>query len=280
MNIAPVTYRRFAPSPRLAPYVRFYRVVSGVAEMGVVGRAPCFPDGNVELLLNFGDPVERTLNHAPAWEPVSQRQLLAGPCQRTLALQCRGRMAAVNVSFRPGGALPFMRVPLFELTERTLSLDDLWPPAEARQLDALADLPGERLAVAADALLERRLDAALDAALDAPPPALRRGLDVIATARGAMSARGLAAHLEVAERTLDRQFREWVGLSPKRYARIVRFRHALRLLQAGAAATTDVALAAGYYDQAHLTNQFVSITGLPPAELLRAWRRGGLFQDT
>lgn len=53
-------------------------------------------------------------------------------------------------------------------------------------------------------------------------------------------------------RTLVSHFRRSVGLSPKRYCRVLRFQRALRqLTPAGSPSLASLAAAAGYSDQAH-----------------------------
>jgi AraC-like DNA-binding protein len=60
-----------------------------------------------------------------------------------------------------------------------------------------------------------------------------------------------------------------VGVSPKQFARIVRFQRALRVAKHGASWST-VATEAGYYDQAHLIAEFRELAGTTPAAFLRA----------
>ncbi|ALG08556.1 hypothetical protein AOZ06_17995 [Kibdelosporangium phytohabitans] len=88
----------------------------------------------------------------------------------------------------------------------------------------------------------------------------------------------LAAEVGWTRRHLLTRFREQIGLAPKTAARVIRFQHALRLLQhperrlslAGLAQTT------GYSDQAHLTREFRALTGATPLELAAGWPyRGG-----
>lgn len=67
-------------------------------------------------------------------------------------------------------------------------------------------------------------------------------------------------------------FRAQVGTSPKRFARIVRFRRALDLLHESGRSVTDVALVAGYFDQPHLHGDFRELAGMTPGEFLAARR--------
>jgi AraC-like DNA-binding protein len=79
----------------------------------------------------------------------------------------------------------------------------------------------------------------------------------------------VAADLGVSERHLRRVFRETVGVSPKTFARLARFHHALRAARDdGHAGWARIAADAGYYDQAHLIAEFRAIAGVTPQALL------------
>jgi AraC-like DNA-binding protein len=78
--------------------------------------------------------------------------------------------------------------------------------------------------------------------------------------------RALAAQLEVSERHLCRRFRMMFGISPKRFARIVRLETALAA-RSERSSWADVAYACGFADHAHLINDFNDVIGRPPGEL-------------
>jgi AraC-like DNA-binding protein len=65
-------------------------------------------------------------------------------------------------------------------------------------------------------------------------------------------------------------FREHVGVPPKVYARLVRFRRVTELLQRGELPLAEVALEAGYYDQPHMTAEFHALSGYTPTAFLSA----------
>jgi methylphosphotriester-DNA--protein-cysteine methyltransferase len=66
---------------------------------------------------------------------------------------------------------------------------------------------------------------------------------------------------------LERRFRRAVGASPKQLAAIVRLRRAVAL-RAGAPTLGELALEAGYYDQAHFNRQFTAMLGAAPGAFL------------
>ena len=59
-------------------------------------------------------------------------------------------------------------------------------------------------------------------------------------------------------------FRRHVGVSPKQLARVARLQRTLLALHDVPLA--QLASAAGYYDQAHMTNDFSELAGVTPAE--------------
>ena len=66
-------------------------------------------------------------------------------------------------------------------------------------------------------------------------------------------------------RQFERRFCELVGVTPKRYARIVRFDAALRAKMAvPKRAWTDIAHEIGYYDQMHMVHDFRRFSGESP----------------
>lgn len=67
---------------------------------------------------------------------------------------------------------------------------------------------------------------------------------------------------------LCRVFREAVGMTPHAYQTQVRVRRAKSLLRSGLP-ITQVAVEAGFYDQAHLTRHFKRIVGLTPGRYVK-----------
>jgi AraC-like DNA-binding protein len=83
----------------------------------------------------------------------------------------------------------------------------------------------------------------------------------------------LAAETGWSGRHLASRFRAEIGLGPKEAARVIRFDRARRKLlgSAGAGPRTglaDLAVACGYFDQAHLAREFRALAGCPPSQWL------------
>jgi len=79
----------------------------------------------------------------------------------------------------------------------------------------------------------------------------------------------VASQVAMSPKRLIQSFRAEVGLTPKLYCRVRRFESMLRAVER----STDVNWALvgcqyGYYDQAHLTHEFRSLSGYTPSEYL------------
>ena len=92
-------------------------------------------------------------------------------------------------------------------------------------------------------------------------------------ARGAVSITRLREQSGWSKTRLATTFSEQVGVSPKQYARVMRFitRHAADS-RGVAASLADVAVEAGYYDQPHMNAEFKELSGFTPSEFLHAHR--------
>lgn len=94
----------------------------------------------------------------------------------------------------------------------------------------------------------------------------------VACREGAVSISELRERTGLTKTRLARAFREQIGVPPKLYARILRFRRLLGLLNQGAGPLADLAFDAGYYDQPHMNAEFRELSGLTPREFLASSR--------
>lgn len=79
----------------------------------------------------------------------------------------------------------------------------------------------------------------------------------------------LAKELKVSERYLETQFKKYVGLSPKTYSLIVRFKRIEQQLQAKSTASWEqLGFTNEYYDQTHFIKDFKRFTGHTPSDYL------------
>jgi AraC-like DNA-binding protein len=117
------------------------------------------------------------------------------------------------------------------------------------------------------AAVERWLGARLAGrpAEPSPGPTAARAVAMIRDARGQARIDDVARSLGWSRRRMERIFARDLGIRPKVYARIVRLNAVLATLEdAERGRAVDVALDAGYFDQAHLLRDFRILAGRTP----------------
>jgi AraC-like DNA-binding protein len=245
-----VQRRRIAPSPATASAVAALLVLDCERDAPHV----LIPRPETQLVVRFGPSTPRGLDvHAfGARDRVHRKQIRAGQLTVTARLQL-------------GASEVVLGVPASELTGRIITLEDLWGGVATRQLfDRLAHAPDP---IAAAAIVDRAIAGRLAAAgwRQSGAQLARAAADRLATA----SVNAVASDLGISERHLRRVFRETVGVGPKAFAQLARFHRALRAArQERQPSWANIAVAAGYYDQAHLIAEFRAIAGVTPRTLL------------
>ena len=258
-------YEEFPPAPELRDHVRcVWRFEAGASE-GAGQPERIVPDGRCELVLHYGDLfVESGEDGLELPQP---RALFAGQLSRPLWLRPTGRAGVLGVRFHPAGARSFLGFALHGVTDCRLALHAIWPE-EARALtSAIAHARDETRIEIAQRFVAGRI-ALNRSPIDEP---IARSAAAIESQAGRCRVEEVIASSGVGRRQFERRFRDAVGLSPKRFASVLRLRSVFDVLEKSPASDwTDAALAAGYFDQSHLIRDFRRYVGCTPAQFVAA----------
>ncbi|MEZ4648077.1 MAG: helix-turn-helix domain-containing protein [Candidatus Eisenbacteria bacterium] len=113
---------------------------------------------------------------------------------------------------------------------------------------------------------------------DAHSPRFHYATKEIRRSRGRIAIPDLADTVAASPRSLQRWSRTAFGLTPKRYAMIVRFHSTVRLLRrCPPERWLDAALGLGYYDQSHFIAEFKRFSGQSPAQFFATEQRVSEF---
>lgn len=223
------------------------------------------PSAEVTLIVSFDEPL-KLVELPGAGAGGSFRSFVAGLHTRPAVTEHAGRQHGIGVGLTPFGAYALFRMPMRLLAGTVVDLPCLLGRSGSELEQALAEANGWS---ARFALLDRVLIARMS---EGPAPASEvawawRRLRLTA---GRVPIRELAEQAGFSHRHLVARFREQVGLAPKSIARVLRLQHALALLERSPVSLAEVALAAGFYDQAHLNREFRALAGCTPTEWLAA----------
>jgi len=249
---------------------RMYRPVSALADhTEIIGhwhadvgyRSRALPRGAITLIIDVGRRQQLDFFAADGRTRIKvPPAFLTGSHTASYVSEMAADEPAMAVHFRPGGAFPFLGIPLSDLENAHVGLDQIWGRAGIELHERLIDTPtmAAQFSILENFLLSRPWSSArrhpcvaavLAAIEDNPSIRMADIRDLVG-----MSTKRLIA-----------LFRAEVGLSPKAYARIRRFQAALRLLGTGTAGAR-VAAEVGYFDQAHFVREFRSFTGMTPTQ--------------
>ena len=238
--------------------------------------------GELWLMFNLGPPQLVLDPEGVRPSQVYHSGMIAGLQYSPLTFESIHRHPrVVTVRLLPLGALAFFGgLPLLDLANRVIDLESVLggkagvEPLRQRMQET-PDLGGA-LDLLEDWITDRMR------AGPAAHPVTRLALQQLMRQRGSVRVEALAADVGVSARYLNSLFQRQVGLSAKGLGRVLRFEHALDVLDArGTRDLVFLAQECGYYDQSHLNRDFRELAGLTPGEyvervfLAPGWREIG-----
>jgi AraC-like DNA-binding protein len=242
------TYREFTPASSLKEYVLCIWTQTIAAARGGHSHL-VLPDACVDIVFINND--------AP---------VIVGPWTEPFVTNLAAGTSIVGVRFHPGRAPSLLGVPAHTLLNQSLPLDAMSRGPLRDRLSVIADKPN---------LATKR--SALEAGLLHSLPSLSP-IDDSVSAAIRWLARASNAHVQqlsdwvgLSSRQLQRRFSSAVGYGPKTFHSILRFQRVLYLASGEHKDKTlaDLALQAGYSDQAHMTREVRRFSGTPPRGVFR-----------
>ncbi len=216
-------------------------VIAGAYHESICGRTERYPAGNMSFY-PAGEP------HAQRFEAHGARKLLLTPTQPIID---RIRVAAPKI------AAPRVHDPYFVLIARRM--EDELATQDAFSTAIVEGLSVELLARFERALVRRRPARPSLAMLAKAEEFIRENLG------GRLSLATIASEIGATPDGLVDLFRQHHGMTPGEYQRWLRLKGAMSLLSETRMPLSEIALACGFYDQAHFTRSFKALYGQPPS---------------
>ncbi|MBB4648929.1 AraC-like DNA-binding protein [Aminobacter niigataensis] len=219
----------------------------------------------VPLVISFGEPFAIGLSRAPG-DNDRYASFASGLHAGPVVIDSFGRSCCVQVNFTPLGARRFFGIPMHELADRMVTLDEVLGPDGNALRERLGQETGwhRRLDLVESYIVERL-------AITASPAAeIAWAMAKITSSGGRIRIAAIASEIGCSRKHLAARFADQVGIGPKAVARIVRFDRTARLARnADEIDWADLAVECGYADQAHLVREFRELSGTTPTALLQ-----------
>lgn len=199
----------------------------------------------------------------------ADRSVIAGVTRGRASRVIEGEGLAFGIKFKPGGFFPFFRQPISTLTDRLVPLATVFgPTALTAERRLLASPDAAVMVQIAEDFLR-----SLAPASDPHAIAVAEIVEAIGTDRAITAVNALEKRFGRSERTLQRLFSRYVGVSPKWVIRIYRLQEAADQMARGESVdSATLAAELNYHDQAHFIHDFKTVTGRTPAVYARDQR--------
>jgi AraC-like DNA-binding protein len=271
--MGPMMYLEREPGAALRPWVRSLWYARGMDFAH--RRERILPTGRAQVIISLArDFIVDCQEGRP--ERAMAPALVVGQRSAYEVIDTSDMADLIGVVFAPGALPVFLADAADRVTNGYVALDDVCLGAGALR-DRLRELRGaeERLRCL-EAFLRERMAARLNGRREVMHPAVQFALGELGRRPAVARVAEVARSTGWSDRRFSQIFREEVGFAPKVWCRIQRFQRVVRKLHAGEAVEwPELALACGFYDQAHLANEFRAFSGISPTMYAgmpgRAW---------
>src|SRR5688572_26184287 len=254
---------RFPQLP-LSQFVENFWLVEGFT--ADYTREKILPDGAIELIIDLDtEPKSIFADESSEHSRTVKKAWISGERTGYIVIGAHRNQSMVGIRFRPGGAYPFFRFPISELSESVTELDLIWGKLvdEIREQLQSIESHDEKLS-ALEAFLLARAHRSLEA-----HRLISFAVHQLQHSPQFLAIRDLANTIGITQKHLISQFEKVVGLRPKSFARVCKFQKVVNILeQQKQIEWVAIASDCGYYDQAHFIHEFQAFSGLNPSTYL------------
>jgi AraC-like DNA-binding protein len=246
------------PAAALRSLVGSYR---GYRLQGPAGTHRGLPSRHLTFIISLAEPVDICRMPDASQTPAAYGAPIGGLHASPATIRHNGFQYGMSLDLTPLGARALLGLPAGALAYSVAPLDEFLGRTAVELVDRLMAAPGwsERFTILDDVLSRVLVDTV------ALPPEVSWAWRRLVASGGTLEVSDLADDVGWSRRHLGEVFRREVGLPPKVAARVLRFERSRRLLERpDRPGLADVAVAAGYYDQAHLARDWRQMAGCPP----------------
>lgn len=264
-----MTYHSFKATGLLKDYVKHFWVLEGQASAKKPYVHNYFADTCPELLFYY----KGSFHEFDARHQAPIKTGVAGQSQKNRKLISTSNFGVFGVYLYPHTIAALFGIQAADVKDQMVDLKAI--------LGRDADELEEKMMLARDhaarlSAISTYLEKKIQPILPAVHPMIA-SMQQIKNTNGIITLQELASHFSLSTRQFERNFLNISGLTPKVFARIIRFQTALKKLNHPGKSMTSIAYEADYYDQAHFIRDFKSFAGLKPKEFVKYHQQNALW---
>jgi AraC-like DNA-binding protein len=253
-----LTVNSFIPAPPLKLFVKEYLIVE--TENEIINRV--LPDIRPTLAFRLRGQVNYIEENRTVQLPMAT---LSGLRRTARLINYKKNSATLIIVFRELGAASFFKEPLHKLFGESISLNFLIDAGKVAMITEMLQSAmdqNQRLNIVDQFLMTLFRH-------HSPDLLITQALQSIHQHKGQIQINALAKSFYISNDAFEKRFRKIVGSTPKKYASIIRLRDIVQLGRRSRS-LTELALDAGYFDQAHFNKEFRQFTGQTPSAFFAA----------
>jgi len=251
-------FETHTPTVLLRPFVKRYTIVESGNE--ITNRI--LPGTSFALAFRIRGQISYISHNKKIGVP---RTALSGLKKSVRLINYARQSAAIIVLFKETGVSAFLKQPLHELYEQSVSLDNFFPLSEILLIEErLAECESNvsKISVIEQFLLSNII-------YHNPDNLVSEAIAKIYSVKGNIRIKELSNSLHISQDPFEKRFRKATGASPKQFSRIIKMNDLIRENKM-AHSFTDIAYKNGYYDQPHFNKDFKIFTGQTPTEFFQS----------
>jgi AraC-like DNA-binding protein len=258
-------FRKVFPDSCLHDYIRSYTFINIPFEQARKMEFLVMPSSHTRMILFIGEPSLESI--ADTFQKVESNSL-TGLYSRPHLFLPTASIRQVIIHFTPWGIQPFLDFSLSDITDSRADLKDIFKSElDKLRAELLMDTNLLQKQQALDTFFKNQLlkKKTFDKRIKPIVQHIFKG-------HGSLKLSKLSKDVFIGERTIQRLIHNSVGVNYKFFAKLVRLEHAAELLKKGNLSLNEVALCAGYFDQAHFIHEFKSFYNEKPSSFLKKHR--------
>lgn len=257
-----ITYQRHEPLAALKRYISYYWYMENEAEEEQAYPDLLIPDGYPEIIFSLEGAYHKRPLIDESQVAIVNRSSVVGIQHQSLLVKRMGKVRLFGIKFKPVGFYRFFGSMATRTIGRTLPLHEFDIPYLLELEDGLRKSESPDKAIAE---IDRTLDIHKSGLKYAKKEDIvQECINGILETQGNMDLNELSAKVGKGKRQLQRYFKECVGLSPKRFSKLIRFKSVYKK-----DVLSDSSLGHffdhGYFDQSHLIKDFRVNLGTTPS---------------
>jgi len=264
-------YNISKPSAFLSQYVKHYWGLENCIPTGKEHIQRIVPSGLFELAFYLNDKPQTNDRK----KSINDNIIITGQLKSYHDLKVTGNLSLFAIYFLSHGLSMFLDLPIKELFNQSVPLKLIIKDTVNKLEDELssAETFEKKIEITENFLISQIQKNEKKYKYDR----IRHTVNRINQAKGILEINDLASETFLSRKQFERTFAEFIGTSPKQFLKIVRFQNAIFEKSKNAELSlTEVAHMCGYFDQAHMINDFKTLSGITPKNY---FENGGVFSD-